>query len=183
MRRCPDKLLAAEEKVARIQTETAIARSRATGRRSVTIPMHRGSDGFISLPMFERFYWPQFKKMILDLIEAGITPFILWEGAWDQRLHYLAELPKGKTIGWFQQSNIFKVKEVLGGTMCIVGGMPVSMLLSSLPEEVREHTRKVCQGVGKGGGFIMSTDIAEMQGCDPELIQVWVDATKEFGAF
>ena len=174
MRRCPEKLLEAEEKAGRMQTETAIARCKARGANSVSIPLHRGSDGFISLPAFERFYWPQLKKMLLDLIEAGITPVVFWEGTWDQRLRYLAELPKGKTVGKFQQSDIFKVKEVLGDTMCIQGGMPVSMLLKSTAEEIREHTKKLCQVVGKGGGFIMSTDIGELEGCDPDLIQVWV---------
>jgi hypothetical protein len=183
MRRCPEKLLEAEDKVGRMQTENAIARCRASGTSSVFIPLHRGSDGFISIPAFERFYWPQFKKMLLDLIDAGITPLVFWEGTWDQRLHHLAELPKGKTVGMFQQSNIFKVKEVLGETMCIQGGMPVSMLLRSTPEEVREYTEKLCQVVGKGGGFIMSTDIGELEGCDPDLIQVWVDATREFGVY
>ncbi len=181
MRRCPEKLLEAEEKAGRLQTENAIARCRASGANSVLMPLHRGSDGFISLPAFERFYWPQLKKIVLDLIAAEITPVIFWEGNWDRRLHYLAELPKGKTVGMFQQSDIFKVKEVLGRTMCIQGGMPVSMLLNSTPEEIREYTKKLCQVVGKGGGFIMSTDIGEMEGCDLDLIQVWVDATKEFG--
>ncbi len=183
MRRCPDKLLEAEEKVGRMQTENAIARCRASGTSSAFIPLHRGSDGFISLPAFERFYWPQLKKMVLDLIAAGITPLVFWEGAWDQRLHYLAELPKGKTVGMFQQSNIFKVKEVLGRTMCILGGMPVSMLFKSTPEEIREYTKKLCQVAGKGGGFIMSTDIGEMEGADLDLVQVWVDATREFGVY
>jgi uroporphyrinogen-III decarboxylase len=183
MRRCPEKLLEAEEKAGRMQTENAIARCKAMGANSVEIPLHRGSDGFISLPAFERFYWPQLKKMVLDLIAAGITPIISWEGAWDQRLHYLAELPKGKTVGLFQQSDIFKVKEVLGDTMCIHGGMPVSMLLNSTPEEIREYTKKLCRVVGKGGGFIMSADIGEMEGCDLDLIQVWCDATKEFGVY
>ncbi len=94
---------------------------------------------------------------------------------------YLAEVPAGKTIGLFQSSDIFKVKEVLGETMCIVGGMPVTMLVGSTPAEVREFTRKLCQVVGRNGGFIMSTDIGEMEGCNPELIKVWIDATKEFG--
>ena len=181
MRRCPEKLLEAEEKAGRIQTENTIVRCKAMGANSVLIPLHRGSDGFISLPAFERFYWPQLKKVVLDLIAAGITPVIFWEGTWDQRLHYLAELPKGKTVGMFQQSDIFKVKEVLGRIMCIQGGMPVSMLLKSTPEEIREHTKKLCQVVGKGGGFIMSTDIGDMEACDPDLIRVWVEATKEFG--
>jgi hypothetical protein len=183
MRRSPQQLLAAEEKVCDIQVQYAVARAKVTGGKSVLIPLHRGSDGFISLQMFERFYWPQLKDFIVRLIEAGITPYVFYEGCWDQRLEYLTELPKGKTVGKFQQSNIFKVKEVVGDTMGIIGGMPVSMLLSSAPSQVRELTHKLCQEVGKGGGFIMSTDISEMEGCSPELVKVWVDATKEFGKY
>ena len=181
LRRCPDKLLAAEERVIPIMLEAAIATCRVRHMPYAFIPLHRGSDGFISKAVFERFYWPQLKSVILSLVAENITPVVLWEGKWDQRLDYLAELPEGKTIGLFQSSDIFKVKEVLGETMCIVGGMPVTMLVGSTPAEVREFTRKLCQVVGRNGGFIMSTDIGEMEGSDPELIQVWVDATNEFG--
>jgi len=181
VRRNPEKLLAAEEKVIPIQVETAVAVCRARHVPFAFLPLHRGSDGFISLPVFERFYWPQLKRVLLALIDADITPVVLWEGAWDQRLKYLAELPKGKTVGMFHKTNIFKAKEVLGDTMCIVGGMPVSMLLETSPAEIRNYTKRLCHFIGKGGGFIMSTDVGEMEGCDPELIKVWVDATKEFG--
>ena len=75
------------------------------------------------------------------LIDHGITVFVFYEGIWDKRLKYLAELPKGKTVGWFQSSDIFKVKEVLGDTMCILGGMPVSMLSGGTVEQVRERTK------------------------------------------
>ncbi len=183
MRRCPDKLLAAEEKVLRFQVENAIARCKARGSNFVGIPLHRGSDGFISLPAFEKFYWPQLKSMLVSLIDAGIRPFVFCEGAWDQRLHYLAELPKGKILGLFQNSNIFKVKEILGEVMCIMGGMPVGLLAGGSPEEIRERTKKVCQAVGKGGAFIMHPEIGELEGCKPDLIKVWVDATKEYGVY
>ena len=119
--------------------------------------------------------------MLLALIDAGIRPFVFWEGVWDQRLKYLAELPKGKVLGMFHASNIFKVKEVLGDVMCIMGGMPVGMLAGATPDEIRERTKKVCQVVGKNGGFIMTSEISELEGCNPDLIQVWVDATKEYG--
>jgi hypothetical protein len=181
IRRCPDKLLAAEERVIPIMLETAVAVCRARHSPYAFLPLHRGSDEFMSQAVFERFYWPQLKTVILSTVANGITPFILWEGKWDQRLKYLAELPKGKTVGIFQSSDIFKVKEVLGETMCIVGGMPVTMLVGATPHEIREHTRKVCEVVGRNGGFIMSTDIGEMEGCNPELIKVWVDATRDCG--
>jgi len=181
--RRPEKLLAAEEKVLHLQLEFAINWSRATGINVSFIPLHRGSDGFMSLPQFEKFYWPQLKAMQVGLVEHGIMPFVFYEGVWDQRLKYLAELPRAKTAGLFQFSDIFKVKEVVGDTMCIAGGMRNSLLQAGTVEQVREHTRKLCQVVGKGGGFLMTTGIGEMEGCKPELVKAWVDATHEFGVY
>jgi hypothetical protein len=180
MRRCPDKLLAAEEKALRFQLDFAINSARGMNMKEIFIPLHRGSDGFMSLKQFETFYWPQLKAMMLALVDAGLTPIPFYEGVWDQRLDYLAELPKGKTIGMFQNSDIFKVKKVLGNTMCIVGGMPVSMLRTSV-DEVRAVTRRLCEEVGRDGGFVMSTNIGDLEGAKLELVKAWVDATKEFG--
>jgi uroporphyrinogen-III decarboxylase len=181
--RRPDQLLAAQEKVLRFELEYAISWSRATGINVAFIPLHRGSDGFMSLAQFEKFYWPQLKALQVGLVEAGIMPFVFYEGVWNQRLKYLAELPRGKTTGLFQSSDIFKVKEVLGDTLCIMGGMPNSLLQAGSAEEVRAFTRKLCQAVGQGGGYIMSVGVGEMEGCKPELVKVWVDATKEYGVY
>lgn len=181
--RRPEKLLAAEQLVLEIQLEYAVNFARTTGLTHCFIPLHRGSDGFMSLAQFEHFYWPQLKELMLRLIDHGIFPICFYEGYWDQRLHYLTELPKGKTAGWFQYSDIFKVKEVVGDTMCIIGGMPNTLLQAGTVELVREHTRRVCEVVGKGGGFIMCTAIGEMEGSKPELVRAWVDATREFGVY
>jgi uroporphyrinogen-III decarboxylase len=183
MYRRPQKLLAAQEKVLRFQLEHAVDLSRATGINTAFIPLHRGSDGFMSLPQFEEFYWPQFKALIEQLVEEGIMPFVFYEGIWDKRLEYLAQFPKGKTVGWFQGSDIFKTKEIVGDTMCITGGMPNSLLKAGTPEKVRELTIRLCKEVGKGGGFIMSTGVGEMEGSKPELVKVWVETTKEFGIY
>ena len=181
--RVPDKLLAAEQKVLKTQVDYAISFCQATGFKNAFIPLHRGSDGFMSLKQFEKFYWPQLKDMVYQLVEAGITPTMYYEGVWDQRLEYLAELPKGKTAGLFQDSDIFKVKEVVGDTLCIMGGMPIPLLKNGSPEEIRKHTKKVCQEVGKNGGFIMTSSVLELEGIKPESIQTWADATKEFGVY
>lgn len=183
MKRCPDKLLAAEEKALHFQLEHALSTTRAMNSHEVFIPLHRGSDGFMSLDQFEKFYWPTFKAMMLGLIDNGLTPVVFYEGVWDQRLKYLAEFPKGKSVGMFQNSDIFKVKEALGDTMCIVGGMPVSLLHNGTPTEIRDLTQRLCKEVGKDGGFVMSTNIGELEGCNIELIKTWIDATKEFGVY
>jgi len=67
--------------------------------------------------------------------------------------------------------------------MCIIGGMPNSLLQGGTVEEVRALTKRLCEEVGRGGGYIMGTQIGEMEGCKPELVKAWVDATKEFGQY
>ena len=64
--------------------------------------------------------------------------------------------------------------------MAIIGGMPNSLLQAGTVEEVREETRKTCEVVGKGGGFVMCPSVGEMEGCRPELVKAWVSATREF---
>jgi hypothetical protein len=183
IRRQPEKLLAAEEKVARYELEFAINACKAMGVSKAFLPLHRGSDGFMSIEQFEIFYWAQLKSMLETLVDNGITPVVFYEGCWDKRLEHLAQLPKAKTVGYFQSSDIFKVKEVLGDTMCIIGGMPNSLLAAGPAEAVRARTKEVCEVVGKGGGFIMSTSVGEMAGSDPEMVKVWAEATREFGTY
>jgi hypothetical protein len=79
----------------------------------------------------------------VTLVDHDITLICFCEGVWDQRLRYLIELPKGKTVGWFQSSDIFKVKEVVGETVCIIGGMKNSLLQCGTVEQVRAHQARV----------------------------------------
>ncbi|OQY21107.1 MAG: hypothetical protein B6I34_07835, partial [Anaerolineaceae bacterium 4572_32.1] len=141
MYRCPDKLVAAMEKVLPDQIGGAIGRAKMSGNPRIFIPLHRGADGFMSNEQFETFYWPTLKALILALIGAGLTPSPFFEGGYEHRLQYLKELPPGKVMGLFDRSDLVKVKKVLGDTMCIVGGMPVSLLQSGTPEQVRDETK------------------------------------------
>ncbi|MBZ5502192.1 MAG: hypothetical protein LAN59_08100 [Acidobacteriia bacterium] len=182
MYRRPEKLLAAQEKARKISVKNAIAASRAFGAKFAFIPLHRGSDGFMSIEQFKTFYWPQLKALMTDLVNAGITPSVFYEGVWDERLEYLRELPAGKTAGQFQRSNIAKLKETVGDVMCIGGCFPVSLLQMGSREEIREQTRKMCAILGKNGGFIMGPN-SSMDECNPALVKEWVDATKEYGVY
>jgi hypothetical protein len=64
-----------------------------------------------------------------------------------------------------------------------MGGMSVSMLTGGTVEEVRARTRRLCQEVGKGGGYVMSTSTGELGTCRRELVHAWIDATREFGDY
>jgi uroporphyrinogen-III decarboxylase len=183
LRQRPEKLLAAQEKAIRIQLRAVKDAHERYGQPAVFIPLHRGSDGFMSLKQFDRFYWPQFEEFMLGLIDLGVTPWVFYEGVWDQRLEYLTRLPAGKSVGLFQNSDLIRAKEIVGDTMCIMGGMPVSLLRSGSREQIRERTHEVCERVGAGGGLIMSTSVRELESCDPVRVRTWTDATREFGVY
>jgi len=182
MYRCPDRLIAAMERILPIQIGGAIGQAHMSGNPRIFIPLHRGADGFMSDQQFERFYWPTLKALILALLDAGLVPCPFWEGGYNQRLQYLKELPSGKVMGLFDRSDLVKVKEVLGDTMCIAGGMPISLLQAGTPEKVRAETKKIIETVGRDGGFIMSTS-SVLDEADPVLVQAWADATREYGGY
>ena len=73
------------------------------------------------------------------------------------------------------------MKETVGDVMSISGCFPSSLLQVGTPQEVRELTKKMCAILGKGGGFVMGAN-SSMDECNPDLVKVWCDATKEYGA-
>ena len=55
-------------------------------------------------------------------------------------------------------SELFKAKEVLGDVVCLQGNVPLSLLVSGTPDDVKDYCKRLIDRVGKGGGFIMSPD-------------------------
>lgn len=182
MYRQPDKLLKTCEKLLPIMLRSAIARAKATANPRVFIPLHRGAEGFMSLKQFETFYWPTLKRLLLGLVEAGLTPCPFFEGDYTSRLEYLLELPRGKVLGHFDNSDIVKVKEVLGKNMCIMGNVPASLLQTGTQQDVKDYCRKLIDTVGTGGGFILSPR-SSIDEAKPENIQAMLDFTKEYGVY
>jgi hypothetical protein len=182
MYRCPDKLLAACEKILEWRLAQAVpTKPDAKGnRRHAGMPLHRGSQGFMSKPQFEKFYWPTLEKAILANIELGYISAPFWEGIWDDRLEYLLELPKGKVVFHCELTDIYRAKEVLGDHMCIQGGVPPTILQVGSPQDVEELCKKLIKTVGSNGGFILGSGSA-IDYAKPENIKAMVDSVKKYG--
>ncbi len=183
MYRLPDKLIEACEMLCR-QTIKTIKASPAPEDGSVKrvfMALHRGSDGFMSLQQFEKFYWPTLKKVILALIDAGWTPCPFFEGTWDQRLEYLRELPKGKVLCHFSQTDPKKAKAVLGGHLCFMIDVPGFLLKAGTVPEVEDHCRNLIKVCGKDGGFIMTATCLDE--ASPANVRAMVNVTKSFGRY
>ena len=182
MFRRPDKLLQAIEKFEPIILKRALEAYEGNGNPMIFIPLHRGADGFMSDEQFRTFYWPSLKRLMLALIDEGLTPCPFFEGNVDSRLEYLLELPKGKVLARFDTTDMFKAKEILGDHMCLCGNMPVSVLQVGTPDDMKSHCKKLIDVVGKEGGYIMCTR-SVLDEAKPENVKAWIDFTKEYGIY
>jgi len=178
----PDKLLEAIEMFSKIQLERIAAAPKATEFTLAFIALHRGADGFMSIKQFEKFYFPYLKQLVNALVDAGYTPDIFFEGDYTSRLEYLLELPRGKVLGLFDKSDMKRVKEVLGGHMCIAGNVPSSILQTGSPEDVKSYCKWLIDVAGKDGGFIMAPGCS-VDEANPVNVKTMVDFTREYGRY
>jgi hypothetical protein len=182
MYRRPAKLLEACEMLLKKELARPLPPPNEYGNLRLFMTNTRGSDDFMSTKQFDTFYWPTFKKLVLTLIERGATPCIFFEGNFTSRLEYLLEFPKGKISARFDTTDIFRAKEILGGHVCIEGNVPSSLLQMGSVQDVKDYCKKLIDGVGKGGGYILgprsSTDEVK-----PENLKAMIEFTKEYGRY
>jgi hypothetical protein len=174
-----------EEALERI-TPIAIKATLESGRNSicplVQMPLHKGDDSFMSDKQFERFYWPTFKRVLQAMIDDGLVPMPFAEGSYMRRLEVIKEMPEASIIWWFERMDMAKAKRVLGGKACIAGNIPVSVMLTGTPAEVKETCRKLIETCAPGGGYIL-TGAASMNNGNPANLHAVMEAAREYGTY
>ena len=180
--RRPETVLKAMEKLTPLMIKWGLSGPAANGRPIVFMPLHKGADGWMSDEQFRTFYWPTLKAVILGLIEEGCVPFLFAEGGYNSRLEYLNELPKGHCFWLFDQTDMAKAKEVVGGTTCIGGNVPISKIITGTPEQIKEICKNLIDVAGKGGGYIMGMGCSADE-AKADTIRAMIDFTKEYGVY
>ena len=104
---------------------------------------------------FERFYWPSLKKLLDAYAAKGMNVRVFCEGSIGRYLDYFKDFPKGTLTFHLEQDDPFEGREKLPN-VAIMGGMTTEMLANATPEECVAHTKRLCDELGKEGGFIFS---------------------------
>ena len=150
--------------------------------RFVFIPLHKGMDGFLSDTQYKKYYWDTLLRLVNDLIENGLTPWIYTEGPYDSRVECLMDVPKGKTWIHFETADMKRVKKLLGDVACLSGGISSTMLMYGSREEVISKTKENVDILAPGGGYIF--DLGDtMENCKPELVEVMFDTVRQYGKY
>jgi hypothetical protein len=180
--RYPDKVLEACERLVPVALRWALKRPSGPATPVVFLPLHKGADGFMSDEQFRTFYWPTLRKVILGLIDEGVIPFLFAEGRYGSRLETIMDLPKGKTIWLFDQTDMARAKETIGQVACIQGNVPLSLIHAGTPQAVEEYVRGLIDTAGKGGGYILDIGAVADSG-KPENLHAMVRTAKEYGRY
>lgn len=178
----PDLLAQAVDRFADVVIADAIALAKMSHSDNIFIPLHIGVDEFMSPADYEQYYWPSLKKMLCDLVNTGITPFVFCEGNYYTRLNCIKDVPKGKIVYFFEKQDMAKAKRELEGIACVAGNMSTATLMCGTPEQVVNETRRLLDLCAPGGGYIMSNDIS-LDNCKRENLAAWYEAVEKYGHY
>jgi hypothetical protein len=182
MYRQQGKLIEATERLTPLMIEMGVSEARSAATPLVLIPLHKGADGFMSDEQYKTFYWPTLRKLVLGLVDEGLIPLLFAEGSYNTRLEIIRDLPKGKVVWRFDQTDMAKAKEVLGDRACINGNVPAAILSTGTTDDVRAYCKQLIDVAGKGGGFILSPG-ATLDAAKPENVRAMIEFTKEYGIY
>ena len=183
MYRRPAKLLEALERFTPIMVKMGSAAALDVCP-VVSIPLHKGADGFMSDEQFRKFYWPSLLKVIEGLNKEGLVPRLFAEGGYNTRLEAIREgLPKCKTIWHFDYTDMARAKKVLGDIACLMGNVPVALMHTGTPDEVAAYCKNLIATAGKGGGYIMATGAGLGRGAKAENVRTLIDCTRKYGIY
>ena len=73
-------------------------------------------------------------------------------------------------------------KDVLGGITCIAGNVPISLLNTGTPDDVKRYCRGLIDVAGKDGGYIMTSG-GVIDKARPENVRTMIDFTREYGVY
>lgn len=178
----PERLIAACDRLAPLMVRWVVGSTTPETTPAIFMPLHKGADGFMSQEQFETFYWPSLKAVILGLVNEGFTPFLFAEGRYESRLETVCDVPPGKTVWLFDQTDMGRAKATVGTVACIEGNVPLSLLHAGTPAQVTNYCERLIDTAGPGGGFILDIG-AVADSAREENVLAMIRTAKEYGVY
>lgn len=156
----PDQVAAVMDEIVPHLAPGVAERARSLGYPAVWVGGWRSAPFMISPGMWERFVWPYFRRLVTEVIDAGLVALLHLDADWGRELERFRVFPRGKVIVALDgDTDIFRAKEVIGDHLCLMGDVPAATLAFGTPEEVYDYSRRLVTGLGPEGFILQS-------GCD-----------------
>lgn len=183
MFRRPEQLLECIDMIYDRIVPRTISQINEFGGFSMSFPLHRGDDTFMSRQQFEKFYWPSLKKYINALIEEGIQVSLFAEGHYNERLEYIGDFPRGWVSWMFDKTDMANAKKMIGDTCAISGNVPASLVVTGTPKEIKECCRQLIETCAPGGGYTLAGGATATEVKNPDNFRAFMEAAVEYGTY
>jgi hypothetical protein len=181
--RRPEEVLEACERLVPFMVDWALSGTTSETPPCLFWPLHKGDDAHMSSEQFAKFYWPTLRAVALALIDEGFIPLFFAEGKMDSRLEVIAaDLPKGKTVWLLDRTDMAHAKATLGQVAALQGNVPLSILTTGTPEDVREYCRRLIEVAAPGGGFLLDSG-AVIYHANEANVRAMIQAARDYGVY
>jgi uroporphyrinogen-III decarboxylase len=177
----PDKLHEAMARLVPIAINEAVNSANNSDCPIIFIPLHKGTGGFMSNKQFIEFYWPTLREVMMGLVDEGLVPLPFAEGNYEPRLEIITDMPRSSTIWFFEHMDMVKAKKALSHT-CIAGNVPVTLMVTGKPAEVKERCRQLIEICAPGSGYILTAG-AYMDVGNSDNLHAMMEAAREYGDY
>ncbi len=138
-------------------TELGLAIATITRAKYVLLGNSRGSSSWVSPRMFEAVFWPTMKRTWNKIVKAGYKVCAHLDNDWTENMPFMLELPKHSGFFHLDQADLPRVRNIIGDHFCLMGNLQPAITVGSNPDVVYKETRKLIDGCGEYGGYIVST--------------------------
>lgn len=152
------------------------------GAKIAFIALHLNE--YLSPKLYKDFYWPYLKEIITRYYEEGIKSLVFFEGQHEHHLETILELPRGWGVAYFEKTDVVKAKEVLKDHTCIMGGVPISLIVTGTPAQIDSYVKDLMEKMKPGGGYILCTSVGSAPRETPlENIKALIEAVEKYGSY
>lgn len=124
----------------------------------IFMPLHMPT--YLKPKDFEKFYWPYMKKTAIELNKLGMPSIFYCENDWTPYLDIVSDMPQDcLIIGIFEKGDLRVIKEKLGKSFCIAGGLKLDTLRNGTVDDCIDEAKWCLDNLAPGGGYIFGTDI------------------------
>jgi len=178
----PEQIRRTLDGFVRAHIESSLMQCRMTGSRYAWVMLHKGFDHFIGDDTYAEFYWPYLKQWILAMIDHDLTPVVFAEGSYTTRLKYLADVPEGKVVYYFEEVDLEACRRTLGGHSCIMGAFPSIVLTNGTPAQIRDKVKETISILAADGGYLFAVSCG-IDRAPRANMEAMFDAVEQFGKY
>jgi len=182
IRRMPEKVLAAVEALYPLCVKMGMPKVPPSKTVRVSMALHMAT--FMREKDFAKFWWPSYKRIVEEFVNAGYGVFMFCEDNWMRYLDYLYDLPAGCEMQ-FEYGDAKVIKEKLGKKHIIQGLFPSTVLRVGTVEEVERTAKEYIDILAPGGNYVFGMDKSILRAADAKVenVQTLLKTVHEYGQY